>query len=78
MTDRSKEYHSCPEGPVPYDSSTANNDILMLRLDCYGAGGGGGILKVHFEHLFVQCIYCDLFMTRWAAYKHGCEAMNII
>jgi hypothetical protein len=73
MTDRSKEYHRCPHGPASCDTLD-NNDLLMLRLDCYN--GGTGIREAHFKRLFLQCIYCDMFMTRWAAYNHTCEIVD--
>jgi hypothetical protein len=72
MTDRSKEYHKCPSGPELCDSF--NDNLSFLRLDCYS--GGIGISEAHFIRLFPQCIHCDLFMTRWAALTHTCDACD--
>jgi hypothetical protein len=60
MTQRSREYHECPQDPSVLNTLT-NCDVLHLRLDCYCRGPG--VSQAQFQQMFTQCIYCDLFMT---------------
>lgn len=77
MTQRTQEYHECPklgDGAAPSDASI-NADMLLVNLDCYARGWG--VSEAQFSHMFVQCMHCQLYMTRWAGLNHFCEDASI-
>lgn len=77
MTKRTREYHSCPALGDPTAATPRKQDPLLLRLECYGSGPG--VSGVEFKTLFVECLWCQKYMTRYSALNHGdyCEQARV-
>jgi hypothetical protein len=70
MSTRTREFHACPLDPLaPLDVD--HPDLMHFQLDCQH--GGAGVPHALFEHMFAQCIFCDLYMTSTAAKSHTCD-----